>query len=210
MKFEKEWEQIAEDKNNKQTQALKDELQEHQRQRVDLLVDKVTELNIFEMRYFSVSLRDRIQKTTGMNPLKLNMDWPSIKKDADGTWPPLNPNWFKQQELMSQVGPFLGGMGLGGGAGGAPAQGAEGGGEGQEEVKKETLKSTFDVELTSFDAKGKIKLIKELRSVLGLGLKEAKEIVEGAPVWIKKDIKKDEAEELMKKFEPLGAQLKMV
>lgn len=30
-----------------------------------------------------------------MNPMKLNLDWPSIKKDGAGTWPPANPNWFK-------------------------------------------------------------------------------------------------------------------
>ena len=46
------------------------------------------------------------------------MDWPSIKMDSDGTWPPLNPNWFKQQELMSKVGPFLTSMGMGAPQGG--------------------------------------------------------------------------------------------
>lgn len=51
------------------------------------------------------------------------MDWPSIKQDAAGTWPPLNPNWFKQQELMSQLGPFMGQMG--GGMGGGNQGGAQ-------------------------------------------------------------------------------------
>ena len=58
-------------------------------------------------------MRERLQKTTGINPLKLNMDWPSVRMDDNGTWPPLNPNWFKQQELMSKVGPFIGGLGIG-------------------------------------------------------------------------------------------------
>ena len=49
----------------------------------------------------SAMMKNKMLKTSGINPLKLNMDWPSIKQDAAGTWPPANPNWFKQQELMS-------------------------------------------------------------------------------------------------------------
>ena len=174
-----------------------------------MIVDKILQLNMFEMRYMSTQIKERIQKTTGINPLKLNMDWPSIKQDSDGTWPPLNPNWFKQQELMSQVGPFIGGMGGGGGAPQGQASG-EGEEEQPEEKKEESLKTNFDVELSSFDAANKIKLIKELRGALNLGLKEAKEIVEGTPVWLKKGLKKEDAEELIKKLEPVGAQLKLV
>jgi len=86
-----------------------------QQKKCDMLADKMLDLNIFEMRYLAVSMKTRVQKTSGINPMKLNMDWPSIKQDAAGTWPPLNPNWFKQQELMSQLGPFMGQMGMGGG-----------------------------------------------------------------------------------------------
>ena len=43
------------------------------------------------------------------------MDWPSIKQLDNGTWPPANPNWFKQQEVMSKLGPFIGNAGGGGG-----------------------------------------------------------------------------------------------
>ena len=45
--------------------------------------------------------------------------------------------------------------------------------------------------------------------MLGLGLKEAKELVEGAPVWVKKEVKKDEAEEFVKKLESVGAVMKL-
>ena len=79
---------------------------------------------------------------------------------------------------MSSLGPFMG-MG-GGGGGGAAAQDAAP----AEEVKEEepvVEKTHFDVELTKFDAATKIKVIKEVRSMMGLGLKEAKELVEGAP-----------------------------
>ena len=66
-------------------------------------------------------------------------------------------------------------------------------------------KEFFDIKLTSFDAKAKIKVIKEVRALTGLGLKEAKEVVEGAPSVLKKEVKKDEAEEIVKKLTELGA-----
>jgi len=81
--------------------------------------------------------------------------------------------------------------------------------EGAEEVKVEE-KTIFDVKLTGFDAKSKIKVIKEVRSVTALGLKEAKELVEGAPSTVKKDMKKEEAEELKAKLEALGATVEIV
>ncbi len=150
-------------------------------------------------------IQERLQKVTGINPLKLNMDWPSLKMDTDGTWPPMNPNWFKQQEFMSQLGPLMGSMG---GGGAAPAEeGEEGDGAAKEETK---VKDSFDVELSGFDPKKKIKLIKEVRGLFGLGLKEAKEMVEGAPVWLKKDLKKEDAEELAAKMNELGAETKIV
>ena len=71
-----------------------------------MLADKMMQLNLFEMRYLHAYMSHKVQRTTGINPLKLNMDWPSIKKDDTGTWPPANPNWFKQQELMSSLGPM--------------------------------------------------------------------------------------------------------
>jgi len=86
--------------------------------------------------------------------------------------------------------------GGGGGAGGG-ANAAE-----KEEVKEE--KTIFDLKLEGFDPKTKIKVIKEVRAITGLGLKDAKELVEGAPKVIKKDIKMEEAEELKKKLEAVG------
>lgn len=77
----------------------------------------------------------------------------------------------------------------------------------KEEVKEE--QTAFDLKLTGFDAKAKIKVIKEVRAITGLGLKEAKELVEGVPSTIKKGIKKEEAEELKVKLEEVGAQLEI-
>ena len=65
-------------------------------------------------------------------------------------------------------------------------------------------KTEFDVELTSFGAQ-KIKVIKVVREITGLGLKEAKEAVEGAPKVIKEGLPKDEAESIKAKLEEVGA-----
>ncbi|MBQ7743731.1 MAG: 50S ribosomal protein L7/L12 [Lachnospiraceae bacterium] len=67
-------------------------------------------------------------------------------------------------------------------------------------------KTDFDVELTEAGAE-KIKVIKVVRDATGLGLKEANELVEGAPKVVKEACPKAEAEELKKKFEEVGAKV---
>ena len=95
----------------------------------------------------------------------------------------------------------------GGGGGGGGAAGGDGAGAEVEAVEEKTI---FDLKLLGFDAKAKIKVIKEVRSIGGLGLKEAKELVEGAPKVIQKDLKQDKAEELKAKLEAVGAQVEIV
>ena len=110
---------------------------------------------------------------------------------------------------MASLGPFMGMMG-GGGGGGAPAAAAAGGAAAEEAAPEEPKEKThYDVELTAFDAAQKIKIIKEVRAILGLGLKEAKEVVEGVPSWLKKDLAKDDAEELKTKLEGLGGTVRL-
>ena len=78
---------------------------------------------------------------------------------------------------------------------------AAGGGESEAAAEEKT---EFDVILTSFGEK-KINVIKEVRSITGLGLKEAKEAVESAPKAIREGVSKEEAEEVKKKLEEAGA-----
>ena len=66
----------------------------------------------------------------------------------------------------------------------------------------------FDVVLAEAGAK-KINVIKEVRAITGLGLKEAKELVEGAPKSVKEGVEKAEAEELKKKLEAAGAKVEL-
>jgi large subunit ribosomal protein L7/L12 len=79
---------------------------------------------------------------------------------------------------------------------------AAGGGEAAE------VKDEFDVVLTSAGAK-KIQVLKVLREVTGLGLKEAKELVDSAPKPVKQGVKKEEAEEIKKKLEAEGAKVEI-
>jgi len=80
----------------------------------------------------------------------------------------------------------------------APAAGAAGAGE--------EAKSTADVELTDGGA-NKIAVIKVVKEALGLGLKEAKDMVDGAPAMLKAGMKKEEAEDLKKKIEEAGGKV---
>ena len=81
-------------------------------------------------------------------------------------------------------------------AGGAAAEAAE-------------EKTEFDVVLAGFDAAAKIKVIKAVREITGLGLAEAKGVVEGATKTLKEAVSKDEAEEMKKKLEEAGAKVEL-
>jgi large subunit ribosomal protein L7/L12 len=82
-----------------------------------------------------------------------------------------------------------------GGGGAAPAEAAE-------------EKTEFDVVLTDAGAQ-KINVIKEVRAITGLGLKEAKDLVEGAPKPVKEGVSKDEAEKVKAQLEGAGAKVEL-
>ena len=83
----------------------------------------------------------------------------------------------------------------------APAAGGDAGGAAEE-------KSEFDVVMTSFGG-NKIAAIKAVRAITGLGLKEAKEMVEGVPATVKEGVGKDEAEDIKKQLEEAGAEVEL-
>ena len=89
----------------------------------------------------------------------------------------------------------------------AAAMAAPAAGGGAAEAAAE--KTEFDVILAGFDAAAKIKVIKAVREITGLGLAEAKAAVEGAPKTLKEAVSKDEAEELKKKLEESGAKVEL-
>ena len=91
-------------------------------------------------------------------------------------------------------------FGVSAAAGVVVAAAAGGGGDAAEE------KTDFDVELTEVGA-NKVKVIKVVREITGLGLKESKDLVEGAPKMIKEGVPKAEAEEIKTKVEAEGAKV---
>jgi len=83
----------------------------------------------------------------------------------------------------------------------APAAGGDGAAAAEEQTE-------FDVVLASF-GDNKVAVIKAVRSITGLGLKEAKEAVEGAPSALKEGVSKEEAEEVKKQLEEAGAKVEL-
>ena len=84
------------------------------------------------------------------------------------------------------------------------APGAAGGGDGADAAEEKT---EFEVVLESFDASSKIKVLKEVRNATGLGLGEAKALVEAAPKTIKEGAAKEDAEALKKAIEAVGGKV---
>tara|TARA_Y100001935_G_scaffold238447_1_gene225082 strand:+ start:328 stop:702 length:375 start_codon:yes stop_codon:yes gene_type:complete len=76
------------------------------------------------------------------------------------------------------------------------------------EAETAETKDSFDVVLAAAGDQ-KINVIKEVRGITGLGLKEAKDLVEGAPKTLKEGVKKDEAEEMKTKLEAAGAKVEL-
>ena len=105
-------------------------------------------------------------------------------------------NYLKEQyQIEAAAGGVMVAAGPGGGGGGAAAE---------EKVEK----TTFDVVLKGSGDK-KIQVIKVVRAATGLGLKEAKDLVEGAPKTVKENVTKDEAEKLKKELEEQGATVEL-
>ena len=100
-------------------------------------------------------------------------------------------NYLKEKHGIEPAAVAVAAGGGGGGGAAAPAAEAE-------------VKTTFDVVLKAAGDK-KIQVIKEVRAATGLGLKEAKDLVEGAPKTVKENLTKEEAEKLKKTLEDQGA-----
>ena len=101
---------------------------------------------------------------------------------------------YLEQEY--KIKPAAAGVAIAAGPAGGPAA-----------AEKPAEKTEFTVQLDGFDAAKKINVIKVVREITGLGLKEAKDLVEGAPKPIKENIPKEEAEKLKKQLEDGGAKV---
>lgn len=90
----------------------------------------------------------------------------------------------------------------------APVAMAVAGGAGDAGAGAAAEKTEFDVVMTSFGS-NKVAVIKAIRGITGLGLKEAKELVEGAPANVKEGVAKEEAEDIKKQLEEAGASVEV-
>jgi len=124
-------------------------------------------------------VEDALQLTEGMTALEL-ASYAKAMRDKFG---------ITAAPIGAAAAPAAGG---GGAAGGAPAE----------------EQDAFDVILANAGA-NKIQVIKEIRTVTSLGLKEAKELVESAPKPVKTGVKKEEAQEIKKKLEAVGATVEL-
>mmetsp|Transcript_4499 Transcript_4499/g.4967 ORF Transcript_4499/g.4967 Transcript_4499/m.4967 type:complete len:246 (+) Transcript_4499:51-788(+) len=208
---------------NPYTQDLKvlteaPELTEDQKKRTKMIAQAYLALDEKEVKYFKALLRNKVQRTMGIDLKTYNPQWPFALAMQNQTIQTEEQTKFeKRLESLSPLGQAAiskafselfgtatGGMGRRGGAGAQQAGGEQAEAK-QEETKAPAVeKTSFEVQLTSFDAAQKIKIIKEIRELTKLGLKEAKEMVEKAPISIKKDVKKEEAETLKEKLEAAG------
>ena len=80
----------------------------------------------------------------------------------------------------------------------------------EEEEEPEELKPIVNLQLDSFDEANKIKVIKEVKTLSGLGLKESKELVEGVPRVFLEGIKREEAVEMIKAIEDVGGKVSLI
>jgi ribosomal protein L7/L12 len=161
-----------------------------------------------QREYLNVVLEEHLHKKKSYSYLHLKTDWKKIVELKDKV-DDINPAFFKQQEFMSnfvdwlskQPKPDLG-------FGPAPGTVEDKPVEKKEAAKvEERIKPIVDVELSAFDPAKKISLIKEVRAMTNLGLKEAKELVEKAPVVLMKSIKRDEAEAISAKLSESGGKI---
>jgi large subunit ribosomal protein L7/L12 len=111
---------------------------------------------------------------------------------------------LEASELVKEIEETFGVSAAGGGGMVMMAPGAAGGGEAEAQEEK----TEFDVILESF-GDAKMAVLKAVRAITGLGLKESKEIVESAPKAIKEGVGKDEAEEIKKKLEEAGGKVSL-
>jgi large subunit ribosomal protein L7/L12 len=207
----REWNRLQKDKRERFQDYPTQFLTGHQKREVDIILNEFNKLNSTEAKYFWDCVQDYTKKTIGISKDKPNVfnkkSIPQIDTNADTN----NPNFESTQQILSYLAPFLASGYFSGGAGpqvNASAEPVKAEEKKQPEAPKE--KAAYNIKLVSFDAAKKITLIKEIRGMLSLGLKEAKELVEKAPVEIRKDVKKAEADEIKKKLTENGGVIELV
>jgi large subunit ribosomal protein L7/L12 len=156
--------------------------------RVLALVDQILELSLIEAADLCDICQERLSERSGGIPLRA---------------PFVHPGAMFGTPMMGQ--PMMGGSQTAAPASPAPTAEASGSVDKPAEQTKEEEKSIVSVKLVSYAADKRVGVIKEVRGILGLGLKESKELVESVPKVIKRGLPREEAEQLKTKLEAAGA-----
>ena len=179
---------------------------EHKRQKVAKALDALSLMTEDEKAYLKyLMLRDSLEaELNGGMRQAVESDWKL------GMFKGL-PNCFDQMHKEMTISTFLSsGAGSGQSGGGSSANEDAGEAAAEEAPVEVKAQTKFTVNLVEVPAAKKLVTIKEVKAMLGVGLKDAKDLVEGLPAEIKKDIDMEEVEKLKEKFAALGCGVEVV
>jgi len=162
-----------------------------------------------ELECFRTLLYEETCKIKGRHPIINGDEYMRELSMKDESYPhPVNS--FLQNEAMAQIWSSKFKSVKFGAGSGANAKGTDNSSEAEAPVEEIKERTVWDLKLMSFDAKKKISAIKEVKNLLGFGLKDAKEIVEKAPCILKPSMNKEEAEPIIEKLTKAGCVLELV
>lgn len=197
--YEKEFNKVYEKVKAENDQIINKVISEEEKECLNFLVEEIKVLKGNEKLLFSIFTKQVMKSLHGIDITKHKLSWPAHTKNKNvvSYWPPENPNWNK-----FDFDPYSGSTGSSSKPIASNQATTEAATEKVEEKPKE--KQVYDVKLVSFDASKKITVIKEVRALFNLGLKESKELVEQAPVIIAQKLKPDEIEPIKEKLKDLA------
>lgn len=193
----------------RQLRLAASKLSKFQLNRINVLSQAISELNEEDQAVLWQLFRDKHQETIGLDPALFRDFAPKLQKHNE--WPVLTPENFEIlkniKANMSFQGGFIDSVISGAFTMSASAASSAAQEEKVEEVKKVEEKTNFDVVVIGFSPEGKLKLIREVKNIMNIGLKEAKDKVEEIPVnhlIIGKALPTDQAQELSVKLKEIG------
>ena len=191
---------------------LHERLSDFQQKKVRKLAEAVVDCNSVESQYLFEAIGSFSEKYYSLSHNTVRQDWP-LKSDLDENlnFSSKDPKWVEENQNLEELflnPEFFEKLNMPISIGGGKSSGEVGETiEQVEEIPQEVEKKVFDVELTAFESGKKIAVIKDIKAMFGLGQKEAKEQVEKAPVIIKENLPKEEAEAIVEKLSKIGCTL---
>lgn len=191
--YETEFNKIYEDHDRKVKSVIEKEISNDEKVYLNGLCDEILKLKSEpEKKAFLLYTKELLIRLYNIDFTKVKSNYPYYNQKNIKFWPQDNPNWGSLE--------MEGGMSSSSANSEKDNLKVEKKEKEKEEVKQ---KQIMDIKLVSFDAAKKINLIKDMRSALNLGLKEAKDLIESAPVILKTNVPTTEAEQFKEKFKEL-------